>query len=114
MQGELTERAWKHDVHVMNESPGHPVSSGHLIEENRHGVARATRLRDEATRLNHCPSCDEAPFYTLGLLATAKAACEDAVPKSLRPASLRRGLRSRKHDHLSSGIGVALIGWYVR
>ena len=34
MQGELTERAWKHGVQVMNEGPGHiPM---HLIEENMH------------------------------------------------------------------------------
>jgi thiamine biosynthesis protein ThiC len=31
--------------------------------------------------------CGEAPFYTLGPLTTAEAAGQDAVPKSLRPAS---------------------------
>ncbi|GDY21930.1 hypothetical protein LBMAG56_32770 [Verrucomicrobiota bacterium] len=56
--------------------------------------------------------CGEAPFYTLGPLTTAEAAGQDAVPKSLRPASLRRSLRSRNHDHITSGIGAAMIGWY--
>ena len=56
--------------------------------------------------------CGEAPFYTLGPLTTAEAASQDAVPKSVRPAALRRSLRSRNHDHITSGIGAALIGWY--
>jgi phosphomethylpyrimidine synthase len=65
--------------------------------------------------------CGEAPFYTLppaprlrragGPLTTAEAAGQDAVPKSLRPASLRRSLRSRNPDHITSGIGAAMIGW---
>ena len=54
--------------------------------------------------------CGEAPFYTLGPLTTAEAAGHDAVPKSLRPASLRRSLRSRNHNHITSGIGAAMIG----
>ena len=41
--------------------------------------------------------CHEAPFYTLGSLTTAEAAGQDAVSKSLRPATLRRSLRSRNH-----------------
>ena len=53
----------------------------------------------------------EAQFHTLGPLTTAEAAGQDAVPKSLCPASLRRSLRSRNHDHITSGIGVAMIGW---
>ena len=56
--------------------------------------------------------CGEAPFYTLGPLNTAEAAGQDAVPESVRPASLRRSLRSRNHDHITSGIGAAMIGWY--
>jgi len=55
--------------------------------------------------------CSEAPFYTLGPLTTAEAAGHDAVPKSLRPASLRRSLRSRNYDHITSGIGTAMISW---
>ena len=53
VQGELTERAWKHGVQVMNEGPGHvPL---HLIEENMH---------------KQLEWCGEAPFYTLGPLTT--------------------------------------------
>ncbi len=55
--------------------------------------------------------CGEAPFYTLGPLTTAEAAGQNAVSKSVRPASLRRSLRSRNHDHITSGIGAAMIGW---
>lgn len=51
--GELTKIAWKHDVQVFIEGPGHiPM---HLIKENM----------DE--QLKHC---HEAPFYTLGPLVT--------------------------------------------
>lgn len=53
VQGELTERAWKFGVQVMNEGPGHvPL---HLIEENMH---------------KQMEWCQEAPFYTLGPLTT--------------------------------------------
>jgi hypothetical protein len=48
-----------------------------------------------------------SPFYTLGPLTTAEAAGQDAVLKSVRPASLWRSLRSRNHDHITSGIGAA-------
>ena len=41
----------------------------------------------------------------------AEAAGQDAVPKSLRPASLRRSLRSRNRARITSGIGAAMIGW---
>ena len=95
VQGELTKRAWAKGVQVMNEGPGHVPM--HMIEENM------------AKQLEWC---SEAPFYTLGPLTTAEAAGQDAVPKSLRPASLRRGLRSRNRDHITSGIGAAMIGWY--
>jgi phosphomethylpyrimidine synthase len=47
--GELTKIAWKHDVQVMIEGPGHVPM--HMIKENM----------DEQMRL-----CGEAPFYTLG------------------------------------------------
>ena len=74
VQGELTERAWKHGVQVMNEGPGHvPL---HMIEENM------------AKQLEWC---HEAPFYTLGPLTT------DIAPG---------------YDHITSGIGAAMIGWY--
>jgi phosphomethylpyrimidine synthase len=94
VQGELTKRAWAKGVQVMNEGPGHVPM--HMIEENM------------AKQLEWC---GEAPFYTLGPLTTAEAAGQDAVPKSVRPASLRRSLRSRNHDHITSGVGAAMIGW---
>ena len=72
--GELTKIAWKHDVQVMIEGPGHVPM--HLIKENMD------------LQLEHC---DEAPFYTLGPLTT------DIAPG---------------YDHITSGIGAAMIGWY--
>ena len=49
--GELTKIAWKHDVQVMIEGPGHVPM--HMIKENMD------------MQLEHC---HEAPFYTLGPL----------------------------------------------
>jgi phosphomethylpyrimidine synthase len=72
--GELTQIAWKHDVQVMIEGPGHVPM--HLIKENMD------------MQLKHC---DEAPFYTLGPLTT------DIAPG---------------YDHITSGIGAAMIGWF--
>ena len=72
--GELTKVAWKHDVQVMIEGPGHVPM--HLIKENME------------LQLEHC---GEAPFYTLGPLTT------DIAPG---------------YDHITSGIGAAMIGWY--
>ena len=72
--GELTQVAWKHDVQVMIEGPGHvPIQ---LIKENMD---------------IQLESCSEAPFYTLGPLTT------DIAPG---------------YDHITSGIGAAMIGWY--
>jgi len=51
--GELTKIAWKHDVQVMIEGPGHVPM--HLIQEN---MTRQLAV------------CGEAPFYTLGPLTT--------------------------------------------
>lgn len=51
--GELTKIAWKHDVQVMIEGPGHVPM--HLIKENM----------DKQLEV-----CHEAPFYTLGPLIT--------------------------------------------
>lgn len=51
--GELTHIAWKHDVQVMIEGPGHVPM--HMIKENME------------MQLKHC---HEAPFYTLGPLTT--------------------------------------------
>jgi len=72
--GELTQIAWKHDVQVMIEGPGHVPMQ--LIKENMD-------LQLE--------QCGEAPFYTLGPLTT------DIAPG---------------YDHITSGIGAAMIGWY--
>jgi len=72
--GELTQVAWKHDVQVMIEGPGHVPMQ--LIKENMD-------IQLEV--------CHEAPFYTLGPLTT------DIAPG---------------YDHITSGIGAAMIGWY--
>ena len=72
--GELTQIAWDHDCQVMIEGPGHVPM--HKIEEN-------VRLQRQL--------CQEAPFYTLGPLAT------DIAPG---------------YDHITSAIGAAMIGWY--
>ena len=72
--GELTQIAWKHDVQVMIEGPGHvPMQR---IRENMTGQLKL---------------CHEAPFYTLGPLTT------DIAPG---------------YDHITSGIGAAMIGWF--
>jgi len=69
--GELTKVAKGHGVQVMIEGPGHVPM--HKIVEN-------VRLEEEW--------CDEAPFYTLGPLAT-----------DIAPA----------YDHITSAIGAAII-----
>ncbi len=69
--GELTHIARARDVQVMIEGPGHVPM---------HKIAENVRLEEEW--------CGEAPFYTLGPLATAIA-----------PA----------YDHLTTAIGAALI-----
>ena len=71
--GELTTIAWEHDVQVMIEGPGHVPM---------HKIAENVRLEEEI--------CHEAPFYTLGPLAT------DVAPA---------------YDHITSAIGAAQIGW---
>ncbi len=71
VQGELTRRAWAMGVQVMNEGPGHvPL---HLVPEN---------MRKQLEW------CDEAPFYTLGPLAS------DIAPG---------------YDHITGALGGALI-----
>ena len=69
--GELTKIAKAHGVQVMIEGPGHVPM--HKIVEN-------VRLEEEL--------CEEAPFYTLGPLAT-----------DIAPA----------YDHITSAIGAAII-----
>jgi phosphomethylpyrimidine synthase len=69
--GELTQIAWKHDVQVMIEGPGHvPL---HLIRENM-------RLQLEG--------CDEAPFYTLGPLTTDIAPGYDHITSGIGAAHI--------------------------
>jgi len=69
--GELTKVAKAHGVQVMIEGPGHiPM----------HKIAENVRLEEEL--------CEEAPFYTLGPLAT-----------DIAPA----------YDHITSAIGAAII-----
>ncbi|MGV9860734.1 phosphomethylpyrimidine synthase ThiC [Gordonia sp. NPDC003425] len=69
--GELTAIAKSHGVQVMIEGPGHiPM----------HKIAENVRLEEEL--------CEEAPFYTLGPLAT-----------DIAPA----------YDHITSAIGAAMI-----
>ena len=72
--GELTKIAWQNDCQVMIEGPGHVPMQ--LIRENME------------LQLKYC---DEAPFYTLGPLAT------DIAPG---------------YDHITSAIGAAMIGWF--
>ena len=69
--GELTERAWKHDVQVMIEGPGHvPMQR---IRENM----------DEELR-----HCFEAPFYTLGPLVTDIAPGYDHITSAIGAAQI--------------------------
>jgi len=67
--GELTERAWKYDVQVMIEGPGHiPMNE---IQKNN----------DLADRL-----CGQAPFYTLGPLTTDFAPGWDHITSAIGAA----------------------------
>ena len=69
--GELTKKAWEHDVQVMIEGPGHiPL---HLIEEN---VIKEEEL------------CSEAPFYTLGPLVTDIAPGYDHITSAIGAANI--------------------------
>ncbi|QDI91393.1 phosphomethylpyrimidine synthase ThiC [Salicibibacter halophilus] len=69
--GELTKIAWKHDVQVMIEGPGHiPL---HLVKEN---VDKAHDI------------CDEAPFYTLGPLTTDIAPGYDHITSAIGAANI--------------------------
>jgi phosphomethylpyrimidine synthase len=69
--GELTEIAWRHDVQVMIEGPGHVPM--HLIKEN---VDRQMRV------------CREAPFYTLGPLTTDVAPGYDHITSAIGAAMI--------------------------
>ncbi len=69
--GELTKIAWKHDVQVMIEGPGHVPM--HKIKENM----------DE--QLKHCHG---APFYTLGPLVTDIAPGYDHITSGIGAAQI--------------------------
>ncbi|EME75829.1 phosphomethylpyrimidine synthase ThiC [Bacillus sonorensis] len=69
--GELTEIAWKHDVQVMIEGPGHVPM--HKIKEN---VDKQMEI------------CKEAPFYTLGPLTTDIAPGYDHITSAIGAAMI--------------------------
>jgi phosphomethylpyrimidine synthase len=70
-QGELTRIAWRHDVQVMNEGPGHVPM--HLIKENME---------------HQLDWCGEAPFYTLGPLTTDIAPGYDHITSAIGAAMI--------------------------
>ena len=60
--GELTQRAWEHDVQVMIEGPGHiPFDTVRMNIEMEKAI------------------CKDAPFYTLGPLTTDTAPGYDHI-----------------------------------
>jgi phosphomethylpyrimidine synthase len=69
--GELTNIAWKHDVQVMIEGPGHVPM--HKIKENM----------DKQMEI-----CKEAPFYTLGPLTTDIAPGYDHITSAIGAAMI--------------------------
>ncbi len=69
--GELTKIAWRHDVQVMIEGPGHVPM--HLIQEN---MTKQLEL------------CHEAPFYTLGPLTTDIAPGYDHITSAIGAAMI--------------------------
>jgi phosphomethylpyrimidine synthase len=69
--GELTDVAWKHDVQVMVEGPGHVPMQ--MIEEN---MRRQLEV------------CKEAPFYTLGPLVTDIAPGYDHITSAIGAAMI--------------------------
>ncbi|MES2799298.1 MAG: phosphomethylpyrimidine synthase ThiC [Bacteroidota bacterium] len=69
--GELTKIAWKHDVQVMIEGPGHVPM--HMIKENMD---------------KQLAECHEAPFYTLGPLTTDIAPGYDHITSAIGAAMI--------------------------
>ncbi len=70
-QGELTSRAWKHDLQIINEGPGHiPMQ---LIKDNMD---------------KQLEWCHEAPFYTLGPLTTDIAPGYDHITSAIGAAMI--------------------------
>ena len=69
--GELTKKAWQHDVQVMIEGPGHvPLQ---MIKENME---------------KELDDCFEAPFYTLGPLITDIAPAYDHITSAIGAANI--------------------------
>jgi phosphomethylpyrimidine synthase len=69
--GELTQQAWKQDVQVMIEGPGHVPM--HMVQANM------------TEQLKHC---HEAPFYTLGPLTTDIAPGYDHITSGMGAAMI--------------------------
>ncbi|MDE6310123.1 MAG: phosphomethylpyrimidine synthase ThiC [Muribaculaceae bacterium] len=69
--GELTQIAWRHNVQVLIEGPGHVPM--HKIEENMDRQVR---------------KCAEAPFYTLGPLVTDIAPGYDHITSAIGAAQI--------------------------
>lgn len=69
--GELTRIAWKHDVQVMIEGPGHVPQ--HMVKVNVE---------------EQLESCSEAPFYTLGPLVTDIAPGYDHITSGIGAANI--------------------------
>lgn len=69
--GELTEKAWKHNVQVLIEGPGHVPM--HKIRENMD---------------RQIEKCHEAPFYTLGPLTTDIAPGYDHITSAIGAAQI--------------------------
>jgi phosphomethylpyrimidine synthase len=69
--GQLTEIAWRHDVQVMIEGPGHVPM--HMVQEN------------VELQIKHC---HEAPFYTLGPLVTDIAPGYDHITSAIGAAMI--------------------------
>ncbi|MDQ6963518.1 MAG: phosphomethylpyrimidine synthase ThiC, partial [Mariprofundales bacterium] len=69
--GELTKKAWQHDIQVMIEGPGHVPMQ--MIRENMEEQLK---------------QCGEAPFYTLGPLTTDIAPGYDHITSAIGAAQI--------------------------
>lgn len=69
--GELTVKAWEHDVQVLIEGPGH-------VPMNKIAVNMERQLK----------SCHEAPFYTLGPITTDIAPGYDHITSAIGAANI--------------------------
>lgn len=69
--GELTKIAWKHDVQVMIEGPGHVTMD---------------KIKENMDKQLEC--CQEAPFYTLGPLTTDFAPGYDHITSAIGAAMI--------------------------